>query len=60
MLLYFILLDIKECDNGKNEICEQRCIELEGGFRCGCDNGYKLRNDNVSCEGVYIRTYIHT
>lgn len=44
-------LDIKECINGMNERCEERCIELEGGFRCGCNDGRRLRSDNVSCEG---------
>ena len=55
---YVVLLDIKECDSDESKICEQRCIELEGGFKCGCDAGYKLRSDNVSCEGMYIFIYV--
>ena len=51
--LYYVL-DIKECINGTNEKCEQRCIELEGGFRCDCNDAYRLRNDNESCEGKYV------
>ena len=45
------LSDIMDCINGTNEICEQTCIELEGGFSCGCNDGYRLNSDNVSCEG---------
>ena len=47
-----MLLDIINCINGSNDICEQDCIELEGGFRCDCEDGYILKNDNVSCEGI--------
>ena len=46
-----IMLDIMDCINGTNDICEQNCIELEGGFSCGCNDGYRLKSDNVSCEG---------
>ena len=56
---HIIYIDIKECINGTNEICEERCIELEGGFRCGCKDGYRLRSDNVSCEGTYVCN-VHT
>ena len=50
--LHFTLVDIENCINGTNDVCEQICIELEGGFSCGCRDGYRLKSDNVSCEGI--------
>ena len=50
--------DITDCINGTNDICEQNCIELEGGFSCGCNNGYRLKSDNVSCEGIEYAVFI--
>ena len=61
-------LDIINCVSGSN-LCDQICNELEGGYSCSCEDGYRLRNDNVSCEGIcsiyvfYIAScvvYIHT
>ena len=52
--LCFTSLDIIDCINGMNDICEQVCIELEGGFSCGCKDGYRLKSDNVSCEGIVL------
>lgn len=40
-----------DCIDGRNDVCEQKCIELEGGFSCGCNDGYRLKNDSISCEG---------
>ena len=54
MWLCFTSLDIIDCINGTNDICEQVCIELEGGFSCGCKDGYRLKSDNVSCEGIVL------
>ena len=48
---YFAFSDIMDCINGTNDVCEQKCIELEGGFSCGCNDGYRLKSDIVSCEG---------
>ena len=56
--LCFPLSDITDCINGTNDICEQNCIELEGGFSCGCINGYRLKSDNVSCEGKEYAIFI--
>ena len=42
--------DDNECmvENGG---CKDRCINFPGGFRCGCQEGYKLAADGVTCEG---------
>ena len=50
---YFMFIDVIDCVNGSN-LCEQICNELVGGYSCSCEDGYKLKNDNVSCEGMYV------
>ena len=50
---HFYVLDIKECSSNSHN-CQQTCIELEGGFSCGCFDGFELENDSVSCKGMYI------
>ena len=47
-----------ECQDGLHN-CSQKCIELDGGFSCACNDGYLLLNDGVSCEGTYVHTYIN-
>ena len=47
------ILDIAECINGLHN-CTQRCIELEGGYICACDEGYELDKDGVSCKGTSL------
>ena len=32
--------------------CSQICVELEGSFKCSCYSGYKLQEDEVTCEGM--------
>ena len=49
--------DIKECDIGTHN-CSQQCIELPGAFRCSCDYGYQLQEDEITCEGSYGILYI--
>ena len=52
-LIYLFHADIMECQNGMHN-CSQRCIELEGGFSCACDEGYQLEDDEVSCIGTKL------
>ncbi|XP_056643014.1 collagen and calcium-binding EGF domain-containing protein 1-like [Diorhabda sublineata] len=43
-----VCLDIDEClDN--NGGCQQICINEQGSYRCDCNQGFKLRNDNRTC-----------
>ena len=35
-------------DNGG---CDHSCINEDGSFKCTCNNGYQLQNDNLTCEG---------
>lgn len=41
--------DINECDIEKQ--CEHKCENLFGGFRCLCDEGFKLQ-DEYRCESI--------
>ena len=47
----YIYTDIKECEIGTDN-CSQQCRELRGGFECGCDTGYQLETDKISCKGI--------
>lgn len=49
----YVHADINECtiNNGG---CDQSCTNDIGGFRCGCDAGFVLEDDDRSCTGVYM------
>ena len=47
---YYFVIDIMECQDGLHN-CSQKCIELEGGFSCACNEGYNLQKDRASCLG---------
>ena len=32
--------------------CEQVCINQAGSFKCGCNDGYKLKANGFQCEGI--------
>ena len=49
-VIYFA--DIDECADGSAE-CEQICLNLEGSFRCACQNGFALNKDGRTCYGQY-------
>ena len=48
---YTCISDIKECSIGTHN-CSQLCIELDGGYRCGCYDGYDLEKDGITCKGI--------
>ena len=43
------LLDINECEKSA---CSQDCINTEGSYICSCRNGYFLKYDRRTCEGI--------
>ena len=45
--------DINECSIG-NGGCQQTCVNTPGSYHCGCRSGYKLTNDNTTCEGSIL------
>lgn len=44
------IIDIDEClsDNGG---CDDDCSNVAGSYKCSCDEGYKLDNDQHQCNG---------
>ena len=41
-----------ECSEGTHN-CSQICTNTDGSFTCGCNDGYHLDFDNVTCNGMY-------
>ena len=44
--------DIDECGDGTHN-CSQTCTNTNGSFTCGCNDGYLLDLDEVTCNGMY-------
>ncbi len=51
----FSFLDRDECATGdaKCHGVAAKCINEVGGYRCACDEGYRLSVDGFSCHGKY-------
>ena len=43
--------DIDECLNS-NGGCDQNCLNLEGSYKCSCEEGFLLAGDNATCGDV--------
>ena len=54
----FLSSDIDECTNGTHN-CSQTCTNTEGGFTCGCNSGYLLDSDDITCNGMG-KSFVHT
>ena len=37
----FISTDVDECADTVNPVCEQLCINYNGGYTCSCQAGYR-------------------
>lgn len=49
-LLSSLSADINECLNPG--ICSQICINLKGGYKCECHNGYQMDPTTGVCKAV--------
>uniref|UniRef100_A0A158PA86 Metalloendopeptidase n=1 Tax=Angiostrongylus cantonensis TaxID=6313 RepID=A0A158PA86_ANGCA len=50
--------ELDECATGL-QVCEHRCVNTVGSFRCDCHIGYSLRPDGRTCEstcGGFLQT----
>ena len=44
--------DIDECMVIIN-LCQQLCINTDGGYFCACNDGYQLIEGTNQCEGTF-------
>ena len=54
-VLPFVAVD--ECATGSHG-CDQLCTDTCEAYECNCGSGYRLLNDNSTCEGIQI-VYVH-
>ena len=43
-------VDEDECDFYTN--CQHSCVNTEGSFHCGCNEGYEVADDGYSCDDI--------
>ncbi|KAL6257929.1 hypothetical protein P5V15_011528 [Pogonomyrmex californicus] len=43
--------DIDECRQSPG-LCQHVCLNVWGGYRCGCEAGFRLNADNRSCSDI--------
>ena len=49
-------LDIDECSLG-DTLCQQLCLNNDGGYTCACMEGYLLIEGTNQCEGNIVEYY---
>lgn len=42
--------DRDECKE-KTALCEQKCVNNFGSYTCGCEKGFTLNADGITCDG---------
>ena len=48
-------VDADECDLGTS-CCGQLCVNTAGSYKCLCQPGFELHNDNCECQGSLLHT----
>ena len=43
--------DLDECKE-KTALCEQKCFNKFGSYSCGCEKGFELNADGITCDGM--------
>ena len=52
-------VDVDECsEDWRGESCDHTCRNTNGSYICGCYHGYKLMENNRSCEGLWFFTTV--
>ena len=51
--MFYIISDINECMSPLS-VCEHSCENAAGSFKCVCERGYKLNEDERSCDGKIL------
>ena len=56
-VLYYNTIDINECSLNIDG-CDQVCNNTMGSYQCRCNRGYTLNNDERTCSGRIITSYM--
>ena len=51
--------DIDECSDGTHD-CSQTCTNTIASYTCGCNTGYLLETDGITCSGMCTCTDVHS
>ena len=49
--ILFSYIDVNECADTGSSLCQQRCVNTRGGFKCTCDEWHVL-NGSFNCQGL--------
>ncbi len=49
-----VCLDVNECDK---KPCSQECANIYGSYQCYCRQGYFLKEDGRTCEGIFYQDH---
>lgn len=58
MICFYFHLDVNECEDVHACKVNETCINLVGGYRCKCRDGYVVSADNTSCIGKHFLAVI--
>ena len=56
--MYYIFIDINECNHDSLHNCTHNCHNVEGTHYCSCDSGYGLDDDGFNCTGTTYITHV--
>ena len=51
--LCLLQTDVNECEDN-NGGCEDTCQNVQGSYRCGCREGFRLGSNQHECEGKIV------
>ena len=57
-LIHFTFLDADECNDGTH-FCSQTCTNTIASYTCGCNTGYLLETDGITCSGMCTCTEVY-
>ena len=43
---------VNECARVQDNGCNHKCIDTKEGFKCECNEGYRLMTDGKACEDI--------
>ena len=55
----FTFVDANECSD-RTHVCSQTCTNTIASYICGCNTGFLLETDGITCSGMYTCTDVHS